>query len=420
MATTTQPATAWPGPPAQQPADVLGRLRDHRRPREGDDVQLALPARAARACSTARSSASRSTTGPSTTCASARASRSRPPASSVDDEVFDRFAKRLSYVSGDFADAGTFERVAAAIKGAQQPGLLPRDPAVPVRHGDRGARRRRPDRERPRRRREAVRPRPRLGAGAQRGDPRAPRRVPALPDRPLPRQDGPDRDPLPAVRERDASSRSGTATTSRRVQITMAEDFGVEDRGHFYDPVGALRDVVVNHLMQVVAAAAMEPPAGADAEALKDAHVRRVPGDARRRPGALRARPVRRLPRRSTAWRRTRRPRPTPRCGSRSTTGAGRACRSSSAPASTCRHADRAAARLPAAAARSTFRRRPLAPPGAGPDRGQARPLDRHPAAGRGAARRRARARADQPRHGVRARRAARCRRRTRCCCTRR
>ena len=46
------------------------------------------------------------------------------------------------------------------------------------------------------------------------------------------------------------------------VQITMAESFGVEDRGHFYDPVGALRDVVVNHLMQVVAAAAMEPPAG--------------------------------------------------------------------------------------------------------------------------------------------------------------
>ena len=57
------------------------------------------------------------------------------------------------------------------------------------------------------------------------------------------------------------------------VQITMAEDFGVEDRGHFYDPVGALRDVVVNHLMQVVAAAAMEPPAGGDAKTLKDAMV---------------------------------------------------------------------------------------------------------------------------------------------------
>ncbi len=55
------------------------------------------------------------------------------------------------------------------------------------------------------------------------------------------------------------------------VQITLAEDFGVEDRGHFYDPVGALRDVVVNHLMQVVAAAAMEAPAGGDPETLKSA-----------------------------------------------------------------------------------------------------------------------------------------------------
>jgi glucose-6-phosphate 1-dehydrogenase len=55
------------------------------------------------------------------------------------------------------------------------------------------------------------------------------------------------------------------------VEITMAESFGVEDRGHFYDPVGALRDVVVNHMMQVVAAAAMEPPAGGDLASLKDA-----------------------------------------------------------------------------------------------------------------------------------------------------
>src|SRR3954447_11416828 len=54
------------------------------------------------------------------------------------------------------------------------------------------------------------------------------------------------------------------------VQITMAEDFGVADRGHFYDPVGALRDVVVNHLMQMVAAAAMEPPTGGDPAILKD------------------------------------------------------------------------------------------------------------------------------------------------------
>jgi glucose-6-phosphate 1-dehydrogenase len=55
------------------------------------------------------------------------------------------------------------------------------------------------------------------------------------------------------------------------VQITMAEDFGVETRGSFYDPVGALRDVVVNHLMQVVAMAAMEAPAGGDPETLRTA-----------------------------------------------------------------------------------------------------------------------------------------------------
>jgi glucose-6-phosphate 1-dehydrogenase len=55
------------------------------------------------------------------------------------------------------------------------------------------------------------------------------------------------------------------------VQITMAENFGVEDRGRFYDPVGALRDVVVNHLMQLLATAAMEPPSAGDPDTLKDA-----------------------------------------------------------------------------------------------------------------------------------------------------
>jgi glucose-6-phosphate 1-dehydrogenase len=57
------------------------------------------------------------------------------------------------------------------------------------------------------------------------------------------------------------------------VQITMAEDFGVDDRGHFYDPVGALRDVVVNHLMQVVGMTAMEAPAGGDVNTIQQAKV---------------------------------------------------------------------------------------------------------------------------------------------------
>ena len=50
------------------------------------------------------------------------------------------------------------------------------------------------------------------------------------------------------------------------VQITMAENFGVEDRGRFYDPVGTLRDVVQNHLLQVMALIAMEPPSAGPAE----------------------------------------------------------------------------------------------------------------------------------------------------------
>ena len=57
------------------------------------------------------------------------------------------------------------------------------------------------------------------------------------------------------------------------VQITMAEDFGVEDRGKFYDSVGAVRDVVQNHLLQVLALLAMEAPVGPGARALWDKKV---------------------------------------------------------------------------------------------------------------------------------------------------
>jgi glucose-6-phosphate 1-dehydrogenase len=56
----------------------------------------------------------------------------------------------------------------------------------------------------------------------------------------------------------------------RSIQITMAEDFGVQDRGKFYDEVGALLDVVQNHMMQVVANLTMDPPTGEDHDALRD------------------------------------------------------------------------------------------------------------------------------------------------------
>ena len=57
-------------------------------------------------------------------------------------------------------------------------------------------------------------------------------------------------------------------------QITMAESFGIGSRGRFYEEAGAIRDVVQNHLLQVVTLVAMEPPVGVDAEALRDERVK--------------------------------------------------------------------------------------------------------------------------------------------------
>ncbi|HEX5010686.1 MAG TPA: glucose-6-phosphate dehydrogenase [Planctomycetota bacterium] len=54
------------------------------------------------------------------------------------------------------------------------------------------------------------------------------------------------------------------------VQVTLSEDFGVEGRGNFYDRVGCLRDVVQNHMFQIVALLAMEPPAGSGTEAQRN------------------------------------------------------------------------------------------------------------------------------------------------------
>jgi len=60
----------------------------------------------------------------------------------------------------------------------------------------------------------------------------------------------------------------------RSIQITMAEDFGVAGRGLFYDEIGAVRDVVQNHLLQVVALLAMEPPTSMYIESLRDEKVK--------------------------------------------------------------------------------------------------------------------------------------------------
>jgi glucose-6-phosphate 1-dehydrogenase len=132
------------------------------------------------------------------------------------------------------------------------------------------------------------------------------------------------------------------------IQITIAEDLGVEKRGAFYDQTGALRDMVQNHALQLLCALAMEPPINAHADAIRDEKLKVLrslkpwtpesAGPARgarpvhRRHGLRRARAG--LPRRAGRGSRTAAPRPSWRCAPRSPTGAGPACPSTSAPAS--------------------------------------------------------------------------------------
>ena len=229
-------------------------------------------------------------------------------------------------------------RRARRVGDAQHARVLPGDPAVRCSRPVIGRPRRRgPDQDRARRRGEAVRPRPRLGARAGRRNCTSTSTSPSSTGSITSSARWAPRSSSTCASPTRCSSRSGTATTSPACRSRWPSRFGVEDRGHFYDPVGALRDVVVNHLMQVLAVAAMEAPAGDDADDAQGRQVRGLPLDRRRRSGALRARSVRRLPRHRRRRAGLRRPRPTPRCVWRSTTGAGRACPSSSAPASICR-----------------------------------------------------------------------------------
>ena len=131
------------------------------------------------------------------------------------------------------------------------------------------------------------------------------------------------------------------------VQITAAEDIGIGTRAGYYDQSGALRDLVQNHMLQLLTLLCMEPPVTFSAGDVRDEKVKvlhaihtpdpdrvpSMPSGPSTRPAWLRASPCP-----ATCRRRgcptSPPPRATPPSGSRSTTGVGPACRSTSAPAS--------------------------------------------------------------------------------------
>jgi glucose-6-phosphate 1-dehydrogenase len=187
----------------------------------------------------------------------------------LDDGVMERLLKRISYVQGDYGDAETFKRVGVAIEGVQHPVFyleIPPSLFATVVHGlaDAGLTENA----------HVVIEKP---FGHDLESARALNRelCDVLHEDQILRIDHYlGKEPVMDITYLRFANSILEPVWNREhvshVQLTIAEDFGVDDRGRFYDAVGAMRDVIQNHALQVLALVGMGPPTGNHHDSIRD------------------------------------------------------------------------------------------------------------------------------------------------------